>query len=125
MGSRLARFWQDWRQRHRSRLSLVLHAVGIPLVVLALVLAGWQLFQWRWDLWWRPVLLLCVGYGLQFAGHWNERNDPGEVILFKRLLGRPYVAVSPSYRGPVPKSSGGPCPRVGPLPQLDRRQQAR
>jgi len=93
----IGRFWRSWRKRHRSGLSVLLHAVGIPLVVLALLLAGWQLLRWRWDLWWRPALLLFAGYVLQFAGHWHEQNDPGEVILFKRLLGRPYVAVSPRY----------------------------
>jgi hypothetical protein len=28
---------------------------------------------------------------LQFAGHYLEGTDPGEVIYFKRLFGVPYV----------------------------------
>ena len=63
----------------------------------AVVLAAYQLYQWRWDLWWRPVVLLVAGYVLQILGHWQEGNDVGEWILVKRLLGRPYVAISPRY----------------------------
>lgn len=87
----------NWRERHQSRVSWWLHALGMPLTVLALVLAGYQLYQWRWDLWWRPALLLGIGYLLQYLGHLYEGNDMGEVVLIKRLLGRPYVAVSPRY----------------------------
>ena len=87
----------NWRQRHQSRLSFALHVVGIPLTILAVLLAGVQLYYGRWDLWWRPVLLLAVGYALQCLGHLHEGNDMGEVVLVKRLLGRPYVAVSRRY----------------------------
>lgn len=69
--------------------------MGIPLTVAAGLLAVLQLCQWRWDLWWRPAALLGVGYLLQYAGHRAEGNDMGEVILVKKLLGRPYRAVSP------------------------------
>ncbi len=86
-----------WLERHQNPLSLALHIVGIPLTVAALVLAGLQLAAWRWDLWWRPAGLILVGYGLQWIGHVIEGNDMGEIILVKRWLGRPYVAVSPRY----------------------------
>lgn len=78
-------------------MSFWLHVVGVPLTLAAAALAAWQLYLWRWDLWWRPVLLLAAGYGLQLVGHWHEGNDAGELIVIKRLLGRPYVAVSPKY----------------------------
>ena len=71
-----------------------MHLVGIPLTIAAVGLAAYQLYLWRWDLWWRPVVLLVVGYVLQFAGHRHEGYDMGELILIKRLLGRPYVAVA-------------------------------
>jgi hypothetical protein len=91
------RWLQNWLARHRSPVSFWLHVVGIPLAVAGLVLAGYQLALWRWDLWWRPAGLILAGYALQLAGHWHEGNDLGEWILLKRLLGRPYVAVSPRY----------------------------
>jgi len=95
------RAWADnWLERHQHPASRALHAVGIPLLAAGLVLAAVQLALWRWDLWWRPVVLIAVSYALQWWGHRIEGNDMGEVVLIKKLLGRPYVAVSPRYRGP-------------------------
>ncbi len=83
----------NWCERHQHPVSRWLHYVGIPLTVAALLVAAVQLLQWRWDLWWRPTLLLMAGYVLQYIGHRLEGNDMGEVILCKRLLGRPYRAI--------------------------------
>lgn len=88
---------ENWLERHQHPVSFWLHVVGIPLTIAAVVLAGYQLALWRWDLWWRPALLLVVGYALQWLGHRLEGNDMGEVILVKKLLKRPYVAVAPRY----------------------------
>jgi len=93
MGDRIAR----WLERHQHPASQVLHAVGIPLMVVALALGVWQMVDWRWYLWWRPVGLLVVSYVLQWIGHRIEGNDMGEIIVIKRMLGRPYVAVAPRY----------------------------
>ena len=93
----MPRWLRNWRDRHQHPASIVLHVVGIPLTILAVVVAIWQLTEDRWDLWYRPVVLLVVGYGLQWLGHLLEGNDMGEVILLKRLLGRPFTAVSPRY----------------------------
>lgn len=87
----------NWLERHQNPASFWLHMVGIPMTIAAVALAGIQLSLWRWDLWWRPTLLLAGGYFLQWIGHVIEGNDMGEVILVKKLLGRPYVAVSPRY----------------------------
>lgn len=87
---------QNWLARHRHPVSLWLHAIGIPLTLWAVGLAGVQLTRGQWDLWWRPVVLLVAGYILQWIGHRIEGNDMGEVILVKKLLGRPYVAVAPN-----------------------------
>jgi hypothetical protein len=91
---------RNWLQRHQHPVSRALHYVGIPLAVAGGVLALVQLGQWRWDLWWRPVVLLVAGYVPQFIGHRLEGNDVGEVILIKKWLGRPYCAVSPRYAQP-------------------------
>ena len=92
----------NWLERHQHPASRVLHAIGIPLTVLAIPVALVQLADDRWDLWWRPVVLLAVGYVLQWIGHRIEGNDMGEYILLKKLLGRPYVAVAPRYQQPDP-----------------------
>ena len=91
-------FWlRNWLERHQHPVSRGLHYVGIPSAIAAVVVAGVQLYEWRWDLWWRPAALLGAGYFLQWLGHRIEGNDMGEIILFKRLFGRPYRAVSPRY----------------------------
>jgi len=102
------RWLTNWLERHQTHLSFWLHAVGIPLTIAAVVLAGVQLYFWRWDLWYRPAVLLAAGYLLQFLGHRHEGNDMGEVILAKRLLGRPYTAVSPRFRIPAANAQSSP-----------------
>lgn len=87
----------NWLERHQHPASQLLHAIGIPLLVAAVVVALRQLVDGRWDLWWRPVGLLVVGYLLQWVGHRIEGNDMGEIILVKKWLGRPYVAIAPRY----------------------------
>jgi hypothetical protein len=90
---------RNWFDRHQHPVSLALHAAGIPLTVAAVILAGVQLAHWQWSLWWRPTLLLTVGYLLQWFGHRIEGNDMGEVVVVKRWLGKPYVAVAPGREG--------------------------
>jgi len=100
--------WLDnWLQRHRHPASLCLHLIGIPMTVACIPLVLVQLAQDRWDLWWRPAVLFGVGYLLQWIGHLIEGNDMGEVILIKKWLGRPYVAVSPRYRPDADESQAG------------------
>jgi hypothetical protein len=93
----MPRWMRNWLDRHQHPASRALHAVGIPLLPLAGVLVVVQLLHDRWDLWWRPVGLLVASYLLQWIGHRLEGNDVGEVILIKRLLGKPCVAISPRY----------------------------
>jgi len=106
---------QNWLERHRHPTSLWLHAIGIPMLVFGLVLGAWQLFHGMWSLWWRPVGLIVVSYILQWIGHRIEGNDMGEIILIKKLLGKPYIAVvdrSPSpqseTRQPTDQTTGTP-----------------
>jgi uncharacterized membrane protein YGL010W len=94
--------WSNWKVRHQHPTSLVLHAVGIPLTLFAAVLAIVQLTDARWDLWWRPTGLLVAGYLLQWLGHVIEGNTMGEVILIKKLQGKPYTAVAPRYHNNSP-----------------------
>lgn len=89
---------ENWLQRHQNRFSFGLHLVGIPLTIVAVILAAVQLYESQWPLWWRPAALLGLGYALQWIGHRCEGNDMGEIILLKKFLGRPYVAISPRYQ---------------------------
>lgn len=72
--------------------------VGIPLTIAAVALALIQVSRAEWVLWWRPAGLFFLGYLLQWIGHRLEGNTMGEFILIRKLLGKPYTAVSPRYR---------------------------
>lgn len=107
----MPRWLDNWLARHRHPVSFVLHLVGIPMTIAAVVLAGVQLARGEWPLWWRPAGLLIVGYLLQWIGHRIEGNDMGEIILLKRWRGRPYVAIAPERKaGEQKASSGDPGP---------------
>lgn len=93
----MTRLLVNWLERHQHPGSLILHAIGIPLVLWALVLAVLQLAAWQWGLWYRPAILLAVGYLTQWIGHRIEGNDMGELVMIRKWLGRDYVAVSPRY----------------------------
>jgi len=79
----------NWLRRHRHPASRVLHAVGIPLTLAAVGVAVWQLCLWRWDLWWRPAVLLAVGYLMQWVGHLIEGSAMGEFMLVRRMFRQP------------------------------------
>jgi hypothetical protein len=90
--------WARYWTRHRHPVNRALHIVGVPLLAGVGLLIIVQLVQGRWDLWWRPVLLLAMSYLLQWVGHRIEGNDMGEAVLVKKWLGRPYIAVAPDTR---------------------------
>lgn len=96
---------RNWHQRHQHAANRALHALGIPMLAGGLVLGLVQLIQGRWDLWWRPIGLIVLSYLLQWIGHRIEGNDLGEAIPIKKLLGKPYIAVSPRYTS-TPTSPG-------------------
>ncbi len=84
----LRRILTNWLERHRHPFNFWIHLLGIPLAVVGIVL--FFFVAWYWAL-----AALVLGYGLQFLGHWVEGNDVGEWAAIKRLLGLPYVSVSP------------------------------
>jgi hypothetical protein len=88
---------ENWLKRHQHPASRALHGIAIPLLPVAGVLVVVQLVNGAWALWWRPVALLAISYLLQWIGHRLEGNDLGEAVLVKKLLGRPYVDISPKY----------------------------
>lgn len=96
----MPRWFAHWMQRHRHPVSLWLHAVAVPMLPLAGVVVVVQIMDGAWGLWWRPLAMIAVSYVLQWIGHHFEGNDMGEVILIKRWLGRPYVAIAPKYAAP-------------------------
>jgi hypothetical protein len=92
----LRRILRNWRERHRHPFNFWIHLVGIPLAVAGLFLLC---FGAIWDVpWYWGVGGLVLGYLLQWIGHRVEGNDVGEWAAIKRLLGLPYVGISPRWR---------------------------
>jgi hypothetical protein len=83
---------RNWRERHRHPFNFAIHLLGIPIAVTGFVL----LFIWPW--WGLGGLVL--GYFLQWIGHQVEGNDVGEWAGIKRILGLPYVSISPRWQQP-------------------------
>lgn len=94
-----------WLERHQHPVNYLLHLVGIPMCLLSLLLPfvlGLVLWSWFW-LVGSFLLLGAGGYALQFVGHLIEGNDPGEVLVVKRWLGWPCVAIVPRPAPMVPR----------------------
>ena len=86
----LKRFVTNYIERHTHPLNRLLHLVGGPLsFVVSIVLLVEQ------TSWWWPLTSFLGGYLLQFLGHAIEGNDAGEVVLVKKVLGRPYREFAP------------------------------
>ena len=82
-------FLRNYLLRHQHPGNLALHIVGLPVTfIVPVVLLIQQAHGWA-------LTSFLVGYVLQFLGHAIEGNDAGELILIKKMLGRPYIAVVP------------------------------
>ncbi len=88
----LLRLLRNWRLRHQHPVNFWIHLVGIPLAV-----AGAVLLFVPGGLYW-GIGGLVLGYLLQYIGHRVEGNDVGEWAAVKRLLGLPYVSISPRFQ---------------------------
>ncbi|GAB4145586.1 MAG: hypothetical protein Tsb009_17820 [Planctomycetaceae bacterium] len=96
----LGRFLTNYVARHRNRANQIFHIIGVPLTFVVSVIF---LVQHRW--WW-ALGCFVGGYVLQFIGHAIEGNDAGEVVLVKKILGKPYVEFGPD--APESQSSADP-----------------
>jgi len=90
--------FENWKKRHQDKTSFILHMIGIPLAILAIpaLIVGIVVDSWAWV--GLAIGLVVVGYVLQFIGHRIEGNDVGEIILVKKLLGKPYIAVAKKHK---------------------------
>lgn len=85
----MLQFIQNYIARHQRPVNQLLHLVGVPLTFIVSAVWLWQ------QAWWWALGAFVGGYVLQFVGHAIEGNDAGEVILFKKALGRPYIDIVP------------------------------
>jgi uncharacterized membrane protein YGL010W len=85
--------FENWKKRHQNKTSFVLHMIGIPMTILAIPSLIIAIVTGPDAWYWAALLLVIVGYLLQFIGHAIEGNDAGEMILLKKMLGKPYIAI--------------------------------
>jgi hypothetical protein len=86
----LRRILGNWRQRHQHPFNFAIHLIGIPTVLVGL---GFLAFGY----WFLGAGLFVAGYALQYVGHLVEGNDLGEWAGVKRMLGLPYIGISPRW----------------------------
>src|SRR5262245_57554176 len=84
---------RNWMERHQHPFNFWIHLIGIPLAVTGVVLLF--VTDWYWG-----VGAFVLGYFLQYVGHLVEGNDVGEWAAIKRMLGLPYVGISPRWQQP-------------------------
>jgi hypothetical protein len=89
----LRRIIKNWLERHRDPFNFWIHMIGIPLAVAGIVLFFVPSIPWYW-----AAGAFVLGYVLQYWGHRVEGNDVGEWAAIKRLLGLPYVSISPRWQ---------------------------
>lgn len=99
-----------WLQRHPHPTSFILHMIGIPPTFLGALFVPIYLCLFSWSLFLLALGLFVGGYLLQFAGHFLEGTDPGELIYFKRKLGMPFVEFPRSREARRQPTIGAPAP---------------
>ena len=82
---------RNWRERHQHPFNFAIHLIGIPMAVTGVLLLFFV--DWYWG-----VGVFVLGYLLQWIGHLVEGNDLGEWAGVKRMLGMPYVGISPRWQ---------------------------
>jgi uncharacterized membrane protein YGL010W len=84
--------------------------IGIPLTFLGALFVPIYLCMLSWQLFLVALALFVGGYLLQFAGHFLEGTDPGEIIYFKRKLGMAYVEFPRPREARHRPAAGAPLP---------------
>jgi len=74
-------FLIDYCQRHAHPANALLHIIGVPSAFIGLC---YLLFSPRL----LGILLLILGYFLQYLGHKIQGNEVGEITLIKHLWHR-------------------------------------
>ncbi len=74
---------------------MLLHAIGIPMTILAIPAVILAMVRDNNTYYLIAIGLFVVGYALQFIGHYIEGNDAGELIVIKKLMGKPYIDIAP------------------------------
>jgi hypothetical protein len=93
----MPQWWNHYLSRHQHPASRILHLIGVPMTIAAAVLAMLAIEGSTQNVW-VALILVLVGFLLQWIGHLIEGNDMGELILIKKWMGLPYRRISPRYQ---------------------------
>lgn len=75
----LKEFIHRWLTRHTTGPNRILHTIGIPATIVAVVLLFFHL-------WLLAAVCFVGGYVLQTIGHYLEGSRVGEVLLLKKIV---------------------------------------
>jgi uncharacterized membrane protein YGL010W len=73
-------------ERHQDPRSFVLHLVGIPATILAVLLLPVYVMLVSVTLFLFALSLFLGGYALQFLGHALDGSEPGEVKAWRKWM---------------------------------------
>ena len=75
---------EDWMRRHSNRVSFVLHILGIPPTIVGVLLIPIYVGLGSVPIFLVALAAFTGGYALQFAGHWVDGTESGEMRWMKR-----------------------------------------
>ncbi len=78
----------DWMRRHSHRVSFALHILGIPPTLVGVLLIPVYVGMRSIPIFLVALAAFTGGYALQFAGHWADGTESGEMRWIKRQIRR-------------------------------------
>jgi hypothetical protein len=79
--SPIVSFTKDYIERHKHPTNALLHIIGVPAVFVGL----YELLIGHFK---NGIMLIFIGYFLQYLGHRAQGNEVGEVTLIKNIWRR-------------------------------------
>lgn len=76
----------DWMMRHSHRVSFILHILGIPPTIVGVLLIPIYVGLMSFPIFLVALAAFAGGYSLQFAGHWIDGTESGEMRWIKKQL---------------------------------------
>jgi uncharacterized membrane protein YGL010W len=86
-----------WLLRHQLAFNFWIHMIGIPLSLISLLFFVGRFFHDNGVPQMYSAIGFVLGYVLQWIGHLAEGNDLGEWAAIKKMIGLPYVGISPRW----------------------------
>lgn len=79
---------EDWMQRHSNRISFALHIIGIPPTIVGVLLIPIYIGLLSISIFLVALASFTGGYALQFAGHWIDGTESGEMRWIKKQVAK-------------------------------------